>query len=76
MRRMAAAVLVFEAFIALFFGLVAAKVAGSGEQLAARGPGPRASRACCWQAACCGSAGRARVGWALQVAFFRRRIPG
>jgi Protein of unknown function (DUF4233) len=35
MRRMAAAVLVFEAFIALFFGLVAAKLApGGGWQLA------------------------------------------
>src|SRR5260370_36073180 len=39
MRRMAAAVLVFEAFIALFFGLVAAKLAPSGGWQLAGGPG-------------------------------------
>jgi len=66
MRRMAAAVLVFEAFIALFFGLVAAKLAPSGG----------------WQLAVTLGvvsvllSGLLRfrwaygVGWALQVAFF------
>ena len=66
MRRMAAAVLVFEAFIALFFGLVAAKMAPSGG----------------WQLAIVLGvvsvllSGLLRfqwayaAGWALQVAFF------
>lgn len=66
MRRMAAAVLVFEAFIALFFGLAAAKMAPSGG----------------WQLAVVLGvvsvllSGLLRfqwayiVGWALQVAFF------
>ena len=66
MRRMAAAVLVFEAFIALFFGLVAAKLApGGGWQLAV-GLGIASVLL----------SGLLRfrwaysLGWALQVAFF------
>ena len=65
MRRMAAAVLVFEAFIALFFGLVAAKVASTGGWQLAVGLG----------AASVLLSGLLRfrwaytLGWALQVAF-------
>jgi hypothetical protein len=66
MRRMAAAVLVFEAFIALFFGLVAAKLApGGGWQLAV-GLGVASVLL----------SGLLRfrwaynLGWALQVAYF------
>ena len=66
MRRMAAAVLVLEAFIALFFGLVAAKLApGGGWQLAV-GLGVASVLL----------SGLLRfrwaynLGWALQVAYF------
>lgn len=65
MRRMAAAVLVFEAFIALFFGLVAAKLTQGGGWQVAVGLG----------AASVLLSGLLRfrwaytLGWALQVAF-------
>ena len=65
MRRMAASVLVFEAFIALFFGLVTAKLHPSGDWLVALALG----------AACILLAGMTRfpwayaVGWALQIGF-------
>jgi hypothetical protein len=66
MRRMAAAVLVFEAFIALFFGLVAAKLSSGGGWQLAVGLGVASVLLC----------GLLRfswaypVGWALQVAYF------
>jgi hypothetical protein len=66
MRRMAAAVLVFEAFIALFFGLVAAKIAPSGGWQLAIGLGALSVLL----------SGMLRfrwaygAGWALQAAFF------
>jgi hypothetical protein len=66
MRRMAASVLVFEAFIALFFGLVAAKLAPNGGWQLAIGLGVASVLL----------SGLLRfgwaysVGWALQVAFF------
>ena len=65
MRRMAASVLVFEAFIALFFGLVAAKLHPSGDWVVALVLG----------AVCVLLAGMMRfqwaypAGWALQVGF-------
>ena len=65
MRRMAAAVLVFEAFIALFFGLVAAKMAPNGGWQLAVGLGVASVLL----------SGLLRfrlaysLGWALQVAF-------
>lgn len=65
MRRMAASVLVFEAFIALFFGLVAAKLHPSDDWLVAVALG----------VACILLSGMMRyrwaygVGWALQIGF-------
>lgn len=65
MRRMAASVLVFEAFIALFFGLVTAKLHPSGDWVVALALG----------AGCVLLAGMLRfqwayaVGWALQLGF-------
>ena len=65
MRRMAASVLVFEAFIALFFGLVAAKLHPSGDWVVALALG----------AVCVLLAGMMRfrwayaAGWALQLGF-------
>lgn len=65
MRRMAASVLVFEAFIALFFGLVTAKLHPSGDWLVALVLG----------IACILLAGVMRfpwaytAGWALQIGF-------
>lgn len=65
MRRMAASVLVFEAFIALFFGLVAAKLHPSGDWVVALALG----------AVCVLLSGMMRfqwayaAGWALQIGF-------
>jgi Sec-independent protein secretion pathway component TatC len=65
MRRMAASVLVFEAFIALFFGLVAAKLHPSGDWIVAVVLG----------GVCILLSGMMRyrwaygVGWALQIGF-------
>jgi hypothetical protein len=65
MRRMAASVLVFEAFIALFFGLVAAKLHPSGDWIVAVALG----------VACILLSGMLRrnwayaAGWALQAGF-------
>jgi hypothetical protein len=65
MRRMAASVLVFEAFIALFFGLVAAKLHPSGDWVVALVLG----------GVCVLLAGMMRfrwayaAGWALQIGF-------
>jgi len=66
MRRMAAAVLVFEAFIALFFGLVAAKLApGGGWQLAAA-----LGVASVLLSGLLRFRWAYNLGWALQVAYF------
>ena len=65
MRRMAASVLVFEAFIALFFGLVAAKLHPSGDWVVALALG----------AVCVLLSGMMRfrwayaAGWVLQLGF-------
>lgn len=66
MRRMAASVLVFEAFIALFFGLVAAKLSPGGGWQFAVGLGVASVLLSGllryrWAYA---------AGWALQLAFF------